>query len=188
MRTNVKEYIGKGVAPRQFIEGMTRNQEAFQGWYDKFAWADERDRDFFQTLSGQTDLRCLIIAAAWCGDVVRNVPAVLRVVETVGIPIEIFVMEEHLDFIDDFLTMGGRSIPVVLFVHPNGDIQAKWGPRPRHVQEVMVAFKQNHADRQAADYEDNLKAARTEMMSRYGEGTDYQVAIVKELREVLSGR
>lgn len=187
MKTNVKEYIGKGISPRQFIAGMTRNQEKFQGWYDQFAWVDDRDRDFFQALSGKTGLRCLIIAADWCGDVVRNVPAVLRVVEEADIPTELFVMEEHLEFMDDFLTMGGRSIPVVLFVNSEGDIQAKWGPRPRHVQEVMVAFKQNNPDRQAADYDDKLKAARTQMMARYGEGTGYQDAIVKELREALGG-
>jgi hypothetical protein len=186
MAVNVAHKYGTGVKPQGFIQGMTKNQEAFNDWFEKFAWASEEDREFFASLRHRDDLRCLIIAADWCGDVVRNVPVVLRALEETEIPTEIMVMEDHLDLMDEFLTMGGRAIPVVIFADTGGHVLAKWGPRPQHVQAVMTAFKQQNPDRNAPDYEEKIKVARAEMLAQYGEGTGYQQVIVKELRDVLS--
>lgn len=176
----------QGLTPSQFREAMTQNQEAFASWYDKFGWPDDETREFFESLTNRDDLRCMILAADWCGDVVRNVPVVLRVMETAGIPVKILIMEEHLDLMDQHLTMGGRSIPIVFVVDTGGVILAKWGPRPAYVQEPMVAFKQANPDREAPDYQANLAEARKEIMRRYGEDTGYQKLILQELRDLLS--
>lgn len=186
MSKNVADKLGKGLAPQQFIDAMTKNRDKFEDWYNRFEWSSEDDRGFFESLSNRDDLRCVIIAADWCGDVVRNIPVVFRALEHSGIPVEVLIMEENLDTMDQFLTMGGRSIPVVLFTDTGGFVLGQWGPRPERVQRIMVAFKQANPDKGAADYEDNLKAARSEMMAQYGEGTGYQTVIVKELRELLS--
>ncbi|WP_029192291.1 thioredoxin family protein [Paenibacillus harenae] len=185
MSKSVAEKLGKGISPQQFIDGMTKNKEQFIGWSDKFEWTDESDKSFFESLNNRDDLRCLILMADWCGDVVRNIPVVFRALENSGIPIDVLIMEENLDTMDQFLTMGGRSIPVVIFADTGGAVLGQWGPRPSHVQEAMIAFKQANPDRDAADYQDNLTAARQEMGRRYGEGSGYQAVIVKELRTLL---
>jgi hypothetical protein len=87
---------------------------------------------------------------------------------------------------DQHLTMGGRSIPVVFVVDTGGVILGKWGPRPQYVQEPMIAFKRDNPDREAPDYQENLTAARQEIMRRYGEGTGYQALVLQELRDLLS--
>ena len=186
MGQNVAEKFGKGLQPEQFIDAMTVNRDKFLDWYNRFEWKSDDDRRFFASLAGRNDLRCLILAADWCGDVVRNVPVVFRALEPSGMPVEVLIMEQHTDTMDQFLTLGGRSIPVVIFADAGGAVLGRWGPRPRHVQEVMVKFKQENPDRNAPDYEEKLKEARKEMMARYGEGTDYQQTIVAELRSLLS--
>jgi hypothetical protein len=186
MSQQLASKLNKGISPRQFMDGMTKNQEAFASWHEKFQWNDSGWEEFFESLNNRDDLRCMIIAADWCGDVVRNVPVVFQAMDKAGIPTEVFIMEEHLDLMDQFLTMGGRSIPVVLITDTGGHLLAQWGPRPKHVQEVMIAFKQHNTDREAADYQDNLSAARKEMMARYGEDTGYQTVILQELRDILS--
>jgi len=185
MSRNVAEKLGKGISPEQFIEGMTKNKEAFVSWSEQFQWTSDDDREFFASLNNRDDLRCLILMADWCGDVVRNIPVVFRALENSGIPIDVLIMEEHLDTMDQFLTMGGRSVPVVIFADTGGHVLGQWGPRPKHVQEAMIAFKQANPDREAPDYQDNLMVTRQEIMRRYGEGTGYQAVIVKELRELL---
>jgi len=185
MAKSVANKLGKGLTPQQFIDGMTKNREQFLDWQNRFEWTSDDDREFFESLSNRDDIRCLILAADWCGDVVRNIPVVFRVLENSGIPVEVLIMEENLDTMDQFLTMGGRSIPVVIFADTGGFVLGTWGPRPKHVQEVMVRFKQENPDRNAPDYEEKLKAARSELIARYGEGTGYQAFIVKELRELL---
>ncbi|GMK42079.1 thioredoxin [Paenibacillus sp. CCS19] len=188
MGKNVSAKLGQGISPQQFIDGMTKNQEQFRSIYESFEWPNGDDRTFFESLNGRDDLRCLIIAADWCGDVVRNVPVVFHALAASGMPTEVLIMEQHLETMDEFLTMGGRSIPVVIFADQQGVVRGQWGPRTKHVQEPMIAFKLANPDREAADYQQNLSEARTEIMRRYGEGEgiSYQSDIIIELRQLLS--
>lgn len=186
MSKNLADKLGKGLQPQQFMDGMTKNKDKFLDWHALFQWSSDDDRDFFESLSNRDDLRCLILAADWCGDVVRNVPVVFRALEHSGIPVEVLIMEEHTDTMEQFLTMGGRAIPIVIFVDTGGFVLGHWGPRPKQVQAVMTRFKQENPDRNAPDYEEKIKVARSEMAAQYGEGTGYHAVIVKELRELLS--
>ncbi|MCR6631338.1 MAG: thioredoxin family protein [Magnetospirillum sp.] len=185
MSQNLYSLLGAGLSPQQFIEGMTKNREKLQEWADSFQWPEE-ERSYFESLRNRDDLRCLILAAEWCGDVVRNVPVVLKALEPTGIPVRILIMEEHPDVMDQFLTMGGKAIPIVIFTDAGGYVLGHWGPRPKHVQEAMTAFKLANPDREAADYQEKLGEARKEMGRRYGEGTAYHKGIVSELRELIS--
>lgn len=187
MANNVSAVLGKGLTPEQFMNGMDKNKEAFKEWYDAFAWASEDDKAYFESLQQRDDLRCLILMAEWCGDVVRNVPVVFRALENSGVPVEVLIMEEHTDIMDQFLTMGGRAIPIVIFTDTDGSVLGQWGPRPANVQAVMTKFKQENPDREAPDYQEKIKVAREEMGRQYGEGTGYHAVIVKELRELISG-
>lgn len=186
MAENVQAAFEAGMTPQTFIDRMTRNQDKFFDWGNQFTWMDKATESFFTDLRGKSNVRCLVIAADWCGDVVRNVPVVLKVMEAAGIETRMLVMEEHLDVMDRFLTFGGRSIPVVLLIDPDGFVMSKWGPRPAYVQEPMARFKVENPDVEAPDYQEKLKAARMQVVQRYGEDTGYQVLIVKELRDLLS--
>jgi hypothetical protein len=187
MGVNVSEKFGKGLLPGDFMEGMTQNKEVFRKWYDAFEWKSEEDRAFFQSLSQRDDLRCLILAADWCGDVVRNVPVLFRVLEETKMPVEVMIMEQHTDLMDQFLTLGGRAIPIAIFAHKDGNVLGHWGPRPKYVQEPMAEFKKTNPDRNAPDYEEKISKVREEIRRRYGEDTEYQQWIVDEVKQLLSG-
>ncbi|MBD0383701.1 thioredoxin family protein [Paenibacillus sedimenti] len=186
MSTNLANKLRTGLKPQQFIDGMTKNQEQFLGYYNGFEWANEEDQEFFESLNNRDDLRCLIVAADWCGDVVRNVPVVFKALENSGIPVEVLIIEENYDVIDQFLTGGGRGIPKVIFTDTGGFVLGHWGPRPAHVQAVMTQFKKENPDREAPDYNEKIQVARAEMGRQYGEGNGYHPVIVKELRELIS--
>jgi hypothetical protein len=178
--------INQGLTPRQFVDGMTKNQEEFISWQQKFEWNDADLEEYFDSLNNRDDLRCMILAADWCGDVVRNVPVVFQAMEKAGIPTEVLIMEQHLDLLDQHLTLGGRSIPIVMFTDTGGHLLGKWGPRSKYVQEVMIAFKAANPDREAPDYKENIQATYNEMGRRYGEGIGYQAIILQEIRDILS--
>ncbi|RAP75326.1 thioredoxin family protein [Paenibacillus montanisoli] len=186
MAKNVASKLNKGISPQQFIDTMQKNKEAFLDWGNRFEWANEDDREFFESIGNRDDLRCLILMAEWCGDVVRNVPVVFKALELTGMPVDVLIMEEHLDTMDEFLTMGGRAIPIVIIADTGGHVLGQWGPRPAHVQEAMNAFKMANPDREAPDYQEKLGLTRQEMGRRYGEGTAYQHEIIKELRKLLA--
>lgn len=186
MTTNLAGKLRTGLKPQQFIDSMEKNQDKFLEWYNSFEWENEDDKEFFDSLNNRDDLRCLIVASDWCGDVVRNIPVVFRALENSGIPVEVLIMEQNLDVIDRFLTGGGRAIPIVIITDTGGFVLGHWGPRPKHVQAIMTQFKQENPDREAPDYNEKIQAARAEMGRQYGEGTGYHAVIVKELRVLLS--
>ncbi|WP_324254087.1 thioredoxin family protein [Paenibacillus sp. 1001270B_150601_E10] len=186
MSQSIAKVMGQGITPQAFIEGMTKNQEDFVRWSDSFEWTQEDNKSFFESLQFRDDLRCSILMADWCGDVVRNVPVVFKVMDEAGIPTEVLIMEQFLDTMDQFLTMGGRSVPIVLITDTGGHVLAQWGPRPRDVQAHMVAFKETYTDREAPAYAEQLKITYQKIKEQYGEGTDYQRRIVRELHEILS--
>ncbi|CAM4456759.1 thioredoxin family protein [Paenibacillus tarimensis] len=186
MAKMVADKLNKGISPQRFMDDMMKNKDAFISLYNGFEWPNEEDKEFFESLNNRDDLRCLILMADWCGDVVKNIPVVFRALEISGIPTEVLIKEEHPDTMQQFLTMGGEAVPIVIFADTGGAVLGQWGPRPSHVQEVMTAFKQSNPDRDAADYQDKLAAAREEMGRRYGEGTGYQVVIIQELRDLIA--
>ncbi|WP_270165172.1 thioredoxin family protein [Paenibacillus sp. SYP-B4298] len=186
MSKQVANKLDKGISPKQFMDTMVRNKDTFVSLYDEFAWPNEEEKAFFESLNNRDDLRCLILMAEWCGDVVKNIPVVFRALEISGVPTEVLIKEEHQDTMEQFLTMGGEAVPIVIFADTGGYVLGQWGPRPAHVQEAMTAFKLANPDRAAADYQEKLAEARQEMGRRYGEGTGYQAVILKELRELIS--
>lgn len=186
MSRNLANKLRTGISPQQFIEGMNNNKESFVEWYNRFEWENEEDREYFKSLNNRDDIRCLILCAEWCGDVVRNVPVVFRALEDSGIPTEVLIKEDHMDVMEQFLTLGGEAIPIVIFTDTGGFVYGQWGPRPERVQAVMNEFKANNPDREAADYQEKIKEARVQIGKQYGEGTDYQTEIVKELRDLIA--
>ncbi|GAA0137326.1 thioredoxin family protein [Paenibacillus sp. YSY-4.3] len=186
MGVNLKDKLGKGISPKQFMDGMQRNQEAFQSGYDGFKWVSEEDRAFFEGLQNRNDLRVLILAADWCGDVIRSVPVIFRALEAAGISTELLILEENQDVMDHFLTMGGRAVPIVIVTNAEGEVFGHWGPRPADVQELMIRFKQENPDREAADYEENIAVVRKQMAVKYEEGAGVNGKVVSELRALLS--
>ncbi len=186
MELNLKNKMGIGIQPQQFIDGMTRNKDSLTGWYNKFAWSSRQDEEFFSSLREHAGLRCLILCTDWCPDVIWNVPVLFRALEHGRIYTEILLMEDHLETMDHFLTDGGRGQPIAVFIDTNGTVLGKWGPRPQYIQAVMENFRRENSDREAPDYQEKVAKVRNDIADMYNAGTGYQSVIVQELRKLIS--
>lgn len=185
MGKSIANKLDQGLTPDQFVQSLSKNVEQFHEHLNGFVWPSEDDREFFESIYNRDDLRAVILAADWCGDCARNVPVLLKSLEATGMPVEVLVVDDHSETLDQFLTMGGRSIPIAIIADTGGHVLGTWGPRPAYVQEPMVAFKQANPDREAADYQQNLAVTKAEIVRRYGEGTAFHASIVSELRTLL---
>lgn len=183
MAKNISDRLGKGITPEDFMNKMEKNRDLFNSMYDQFQLGAD-DAAFFNEL--EEDIRCEIITADWCGDAARSIPVVFRLMKASGIPTEVFLVDDNHDLIDQFLVLGGRSVPVVLFTNAKGDVLGQWGPRPAYVQEPMAEFKALGLDRETEEYQEKIKGVRAEVIGRYGEGTAYQPLVVKEIREMIT--
>lgn len=87
----------------------------------------------------------LIITEAWCGDAAQSMPFIAKLAELNPlISCKIVLRDEHPDLMDNYLTEGAKSIPILVAF--NQDLSQElfvWGPRPAYLQERLREFKKN---------------------------------------------
>ena len=90
-------------------------------------------------------MKWIIISEAWCGDAAQNIPYIAQLAKACeNVELSLVLREENLEFMDQYLTNGGRSIPKVVFLKADGlEEIATWGPRPEIIQNKVVEFQQN---------------------------------------------
>lgn len=84
--------------------------------------------------------KVLIISEPWCGDASATVPAVSKFFEGEN-EVRIFLRDSDHSLIDQFLTNGTLSIPIVLLLDENYNVVNHWGPRPEYGTELLKKFK-----------------------------------------------
>lgn len=92
--------------------------------------------------------RLLVISEGWCGDAAQLVPLFdkIRQYAPHTFELKLVLRDQHLPLIDAHLTHGGRAIPVLLILDPQGALLAKWGPRPAVSQELLTGWKAESPD------------------------------------------
>jgi hypothetical protein len=82
----------------------------------------------------------LALVEDWCGDAVNTIPVVARWVESVpGFDLRLLRRDEHPALMDRYLTNGARAIPVVIALDAAFRELGHWGPRPRELQQWVMA-------------------------------------------------
>jgi hypothetical protein len=82
----------------------------------------------------------LVLAEDWCGDAANTVPVVARLAELVsGMELRILERDGYPLVMDQYLTIGSRSIPIVIGLDAENRELGHWGPRPAALQEWVLA-------------------------------------------------
>lgn len=90
--------------------------------------------------------RLLVIAEDWCGDASNTVPILAKLAETVpGLELRVLRRDEYPDVMDQYLTDGSRSIPIVIALGEDFRELGHWGPRPQALQDWVMANKRSIA-------------------------------------------
>ena len=92
----------------------------------------------------------ILITESWCGDSAQNLPIIAKLAELNSlIDFKIVLRDSNLDFIDLYLTNGGRAIPKLIVFDENENELFRWGPRPVKAQNLFTKLKnegQNKSD------------------------------------------
>jgi hypothetical protein len=84
--------------------------------------------------------RLLVIAEDWCGDASNTVPIISRLVDQVPeLELRIVLRDQNPELMDQFLTNGSRSIPIVIVLDDDFHEVGHWGPRPAVLQSWVMA-------------------------------------------------
>lgn len=87
----------------------------------------------------------LVITEGWCGDAAQNVPVIAKMADASDqIDLKLILRDEHTDIIDNYLTNGGRSIPILVCLDAETlNEVGSWGPRPGNLQQQAMQWKDN---------------------------------------------
>jgi len=89
-----------------------------------------------------TPRHLLVLAEDWCGDASNTIPILAKLVEVVpGLELRVLRRDEHPEVMDQYLTNGSRSIPIVIALDAGFRELGHWGPRPVELQAWVTANK-----------------------------------------------
>ncbi len=118
--------------------------------------------------------KILIISEGWCGDAAMIVPVIYRFFQNRN-DVKITYRDQS-SLIDQYLTNGGKSIPIVLILNQEDEVIAHWGPRPKFGLELLKKYKENPETYTADDFHNDLQIYYTK-----NKGQD----IIEELLQML---
>jgi hypothetical protein len=132
-----KEYFFKGKTPSEFLESFKENRARVE----QFIQESELDEDQYNQLKRLSRIKyVLVIAEPWSGDVMYNLPPLLKMAEAANWEVRIFNRDLYPDLILPYRKEGlYLSIPVFAFYDKDFNELAHWVERPALATRVMDA-------------------------------------------------
>ena len=92
----------------------------------------------------------MVLTEPWCGDSAQCLPFIaVLAAHNPRIKLRILPRDENLDIMDQYLTEGKRSIPLLVAFADDGAELFRWGPRPVEAQAIFTAAKTEGLDKSA---------------------------------------
>jgi thiol-disulfide isomerase/thioredoxin len=134
---DLKSYYDKACSYDECMHMLGEHLELHQLHYNKCKLTED-DKN---ALSDLKQLKVLVVTEPWCGDSLAVFPVVRKVAEVNNWECRMLKRDDNLDLIDQFLTRGGRAVPIFLFLHEDNSLAFKYGPRPKDAQDIFEAHR-----------------------------------------------
>jgi hypothetical protein len=84
----------------------------------------------------------VLITEGWCGDAANTVPVIAKMCEySEKAVLHILLRDENPKVMNEYLTNGAKSVPVLIVLDENLKELFVWGPRPAELQQYVLDFK-----------------------------------------------
>jgi hypothetical protein len=131
--------------------------------YDQAAYLDylglnhARQKRWFKTAKIQKGLiekikqinqpqQWILITEPWCGDAAHSNPFIVLLAGLNSlIDLKIVLRDESPVLIENYLTNGGKAIPILIIRDEANNDLAVWGPRPAPCQKIFLELKRSKA-------------------------------------------
>ncbi len=99
-----------------------------------------------------------LLIEGWCADGSQNVPIIAKIAEAFpGVELKILFRDENPEIMNQYLTNGGKSVPKLICFDAETNIElGTWGPRPKVIQEKVMAYKKEHPVMDKNEFASNL--------------------------------
>ena len=141
---------------------------------DKTAEISEESIQAFKNIS--TKQTWLVISEPWCGDAAQTLPFLNKISQlSEHIDLKIVLRDENPELMDQFLTNGSQSIPIVIIIDAAMNVIQTFGPRSKAATKLVTDYKTKHGS-----IDDALKEI---LQVWYNE--DKGVSVVKDILETI---
>ncbi len=146
-------YVGELVAEKktsgatqsaEFAHYTLLNHQRMRRW-DKKTTLSDSDMSKLKTLDKPRVW--LVLTESWCGDAAPVLPVLQAFAQATSmLDLRIAMRDEHEELMDRYLTDNARSIPKLLVLNPEKEmeVEATWGPRPEGARQRVLAYKERH--------------------------------------------
>ncbi len=124
---------------KNFYEYRKLNYQRSSRLEKTFIPTDETKQIFLNINQLQT---WIVITETWCGDSAQNLPVIAKLAQLNDkIDFKIVLRDSNLEFMDLYLTNGGRAIPKLIVLDKNDKELFQWGPRPVEARNLFTKLK-----------------------------------------------
>lgn len=107
---------------------------------DKTFEPTEETKNIFSQITNPQ--QWIVITESWCGDSAQIVPVIAKLAQlNNNIDLKLLLRDSNLDYMDLYLTNGGRAIPKLIVYDENNEELFQWGPRPKAAQDLFSKLK-----------------------------------------------
>jgi Thioredoxin len=192
------ERFAQGLTYADFVTQATVNQDKFVANGANVPLSAE-DISFFRKAVAHPHgpAKMLALAEAWCGDVYRELPTAARIAEITGMELRVFLRDQNLDIMEEFLSNDGKSraIPVFVFYTKDLEYLTHWTERSASAHAgLAVAMDEAKAKLnlpQSATFgtlpDPDRQALLRELITRVRPFVDqWRLDAIKEIRQLLA--
>jgi thioredoxin-like negative regulator of GroEL len=142
---------------------------------DKNAEIAEESLEAFKNISQKQTW--LVISEPWCGDAAQTLPFLNKIAQlSANIDLKIVLRDENPELMDQFLTNGSRSIPMVIMLDADFNVIDTFGPRSKAATKLVADYKEHHG---------KIDDAFKEMLQVWY-NNDKGVSIINDILETLN--
>ena len=141
-----------------------------------------RKDDEFIDLLKEKKPEILVITEDWCGDAMMNNPILRRIAEAADLDVRAVYRDEDTDLIDQYLTNGGKSIPMYLLLGKDGEVEATWGPRAAQIQEYVMGLRKSLPPADAPEFKEKQQEFIKRITAEYTSKPEYWLTVYEDIR------
>lgn len=177
-----KAYFEEAITLETYMNQMEKHQDNTMRIYEQFEVPQD---DGFIELLREKKLDVLVITEDWCGDAMLNNPILARIAEAAQFNVRAVYRDEHPELINRYLTNGGRSIPIYLFLDDTGNVLLKWGPRADKLQTYVLDMKATLPSKEAPDFAEKQQVLIQGLTEEYVTKQEHWLTVYEDLRAKL---
>jgi len=179
---NLNQWFENGITKEEYMNDLDTHHQSFLHIYNHF----NISQDDKAMLQNYNNIRMIVLAEAWCGHCMLNVPILLRISEAGTIPISILRRDENLELMDQYLTNNKRIIPMVIFIDEAGNELAKWGPMAPEIAAYSNDLKQDLPNKEDETYKEAFQKYIQKVSDRFTNDESFWNAVYIDMTNTLT--